>query len=360
MLGDRLRIARKKAGLSLRDLAAVVEPHVSAQAIGKYEAGDMMPSSRVLVGLGKALGVSLDFLMSAQVAELNGVEFRKHSGTSARDRARVEAIVIEKLEGYLAIEDILGLTAPEDPLRDLRCDHVESYAEAEELANRLRSQWSLGIDPIPSMIGLLEEQGIKVIVADLPERVSGMACEIKRTGGRPDTEAIVIAAGIGVERKRFTLAHELAHRIVKRTASPEVKLENAMHRFAGAFLVPAEHLRQELGGDRHGVAYQEIMRLKQFYGVSAAALLMRMRDVGILDEGSVTYAFQTFARTWRSEEPEPILDRIGFGAFERATRFERLVYRALAEKLIAPSRAAQLLSRPLAEIELGIRGPAPQ
>ena len=73
MLGERLRIARKKAGLSLRELAAIMDPPVSAQAISKYEANEMMPSSRVLVGLGKALGVSLDFLMSGEVEELEGV-----------------------------------------------------------------------------------------------------------------------------------------------------------------------------------------------------------------------------------------------------------------------------------------------
>ena len=36
-----------------------MDPRVSAQAISKYEAGKMMPSSAVLVGLGKALDVSL-------------------------------------------------------------------------------------------------------------------------------------------------------------------------------------------------------------------------------------------------------------------------------------------------------------
>ena len=141
MLGERLRIARKKAGLSLRELAAIMDPPVSAQAISKYEANEMMPSSRVLVGLGKALGVSLDFLMSGEVEELEGVEFRKHSGASARDRARVEAIVTEALEDYLAVEDILELPPAGDPFAAVRCDHVASYEEAQDLADRLRKDW---------------------------------------------------------------------------------------------------------------------------------------------------------------------------------------------------------------------------
>ena len=81
----------------MQALADRVIPKVSAQAISKYEADKMMPSSAVLVGLGKALDVSLDFLLGGQVETLSGLEFRKRSGTSAQDRAQAEAIVIEKL-----------------------------------------------------------------------------------------------------------------------------------------------------------------------------------------------------------------------------------------------------------------------
>ena len=124
MFGQRLRLARKKAGLSMQGLADRTSPRITAQAISKYEADKMNPSSSVLVGLSKALGVSLDFLMGGQVEELVGVEFRKHSSTSARDRAHAEAIVIEMLEDYLAIEDILEIAPPDDPFGDLVTDVV--------------------------------------------------------------------------------------------------------------------------------------------------------------------------------------------------------------------------------------------
>ena len=39
MFGQGLRLARKKAGLSMRTLADRITPWVSAQAIGKYESG---------------------------------------------------------------------------------------------------------------------------------------------------------------------------------------------------------------------------------------------------------------------------------------------------------------------------------
>ena len=45
MIADRLRVARRKAGLSLRDLSAAMGERVTAQAIGKYERGESVPSS---------------------------------------------------------------------------------------------------------------------------------------------------------------------------------------------------------------------------------------------------------------------------------------------------------------------------
>ena len=109
MFGDRLKLARKKAGYSLRGLSNALDDHVTAQAIGKYERGEMMPSSDVLIRLTKTLGVSLEYLLSEEVEELEAVEFRKLSGTSVGERARVSAEVIDCLQRYLTIEEILGL-----------------------------------------------------------------------------------------------------------------------------------------------------------------------------------------------------------------------------------------------------------
>jgi Zn-dependent peptidase ImmA (M78 family)/DNA-binding XRE family transcriptional regulator len=356
MFGQRLRLARKKAGLSMQGLADRTSPKVTAQAISKYEAEKMNPSSSVLVGLSKALGVSLDFLMGGQVEALVGVEFRKHSSTSAKDRAHAEAIVIEKLEDYLAIENILEIDLSGDPFGDLVTEHIDAWDDLDKKARALRKQWKLGNDPIPSMSRLLEDKGIKVIEADFAERFDGLACEVKRSGGLPNTDVVVVSSRTNVERKRFNLAHELAHRVVRQTGNATIKLEKAMNRFAGAFLIPTDHLIEEAGQVRSGMTLMELMRLKRLYGVSAAAMLMRLGQAGILPQSSIDYAFRTYARKWRSSEPDPIRDDEGFGAFEHPQRFERLVWRALGEELISPVRAAQMLRLSLATVEENIRG----
>ena len=109
MFGERLKLARKRAGLSLRELSGRLKNRVSAQAIGKYEAGQMFPSSSVLVALGEALDVDLEFLTSTQVAELCGIKFRKDVHIKVKEVARVEAAIIDRVERYLAIEAVLVL-----------------------------------------------------------------------------------------------------------------------------------------------------------------------------------------------------------------------------------------------------------
>ena len=47
MIGQRLKMARAASGLSLRELEAAIGNLVTAQAIGKYERNEDMPSSRV-------------------------------------------------------------------------------------------------------------------------------------------------------------------------------------------------------------------------------------------------------------------------------------------------------------------------
>ena len=78
-----------------------------------------MRSSGVLLRLTKLLDVSTEYLLSDQVEELEAVEFRKLSGTSVGDRAKVEATVIDHLQRYLAVEEILDIDS--NAWKEIRC-----------------------------------------------------------------------------------------------------------------------------------------------------------------------------------------------------------------------------------------------
>lgn len=357
MIADRVRLARRKSGLSLRGLSAASNGRVTARAIGKYERGESVPSSGVLVALSKALGVSLGFLMDAQDIEIQGVEFRTKTRATVRDRARVETEVLEWIERYLQIEAVLELDSShwQCPVKQPR--EIARVSDAEQLAADAREEWRLGIDPIPNTTELLEEQGLKVLTVKLPDCVSGLTCLVRRPGGRADSPVVVANDQFTLERRRFTLARELARRLLETATMSDRDEEDAANRFASAFLMPREHLLREVGKHRNMVSYKELIELKHVYGVSGAALLVRLRQLNVISQSTLTYAYQTVARGWRTKEPEEIEPVDQRGQRERPTRFERLCYRALAEGLISLAKGAELLRTPLPQVEAGLQGP---
>lgn len=359
MLADRLKLARKKTGLSLRDLSAVMDELVTAQAIGKYERGESIPSSGVLLALAKALNVSLTYLFDTQEVSLTGVEFRTKANTTARDRASVETAVLEWIERYLQIELILDLDSAQWNDSLAKPHALKDIAESENLANDVRKTWKLGIDPIPNMTELLEDKGLKVLTIELPKRVSGFTCMVTRSKGQAALPVIVVNNSFSLERRRLTLAHELAHRLIDTHSLDDKAEEKAANLFAGAFLMPAEHLLREVGKHRNAFGYKEIIDLKRIYRVSGAALLMRLRQLHVISESALVYAWQTIARGWRTQEPEPLEGTNSIGQRERAQRFGRLCYRALAEELISLSKASELLRIPVEQVEAELKGPRP-
>src|SRR5690348_205029 len=104
MIGSRLKLAREAAGLSLRDLQDRINGLVSAQAIGKYERDEMMPSSSVLLALAKAVQVSPEYLLSKREVALSEIDFRRHTASGEKEQRAVSAMVVDYAERYLQIE----------------------------------------------------------------------------------------------------------------------------------------------------------------------------------------------------------------------------------------------------------------
>lgn len=346
MIGHKLKVARSASGLSLRGLSDQINGLVSAQAIGKYERNEDMPSSRVLIALAAALHVTEDYLLGEDELALEGVDFRKKAGASSREEAALEARTIHMLERYLAIEDLLHMrsvnweqprSAPH-PVTDLR--------DAEDAARSVREDWGLGNDPIPQLAELLEERGIKILSLDLND-IDGLAAKVRRKDQNA-ARVIVIKRSTWSERKRFNLAHELGHMVIAPAAG--VDAEKAAHRFAGAFLVPADVLRAEVGANRSSISIGELVELKKRFGVSIQALAYRCKDLGIINQSECSKLFRVFSdRGWRAapfEEPATMKPDV-----EEPKRFERLCYRALAERVIGEARAAELLGISVRELD---------
>ena len=354
MLGDRLKLARKKSGYSMDALVARLDGEVTKQSLSKYEHNLMMPGSRVLSRLSNVLDVSLEFLMSTDVVALEGVDFRTKSNTSVKERLQVEAIVIEHAERYLAIEDILGEQAK--GWNESEKTVIRNERDADDIAAKYRERWALGMDPIPNLTALLEELGLKVLLLDLPEKVSGLTCFVKRQESS-DIPVIVANKNMNVERRRFTLAHELFHRLVVVPADSGISEEKLINRCAGAFLMPSRMLINELGLERVKISYQEYCSIKHQFGVSITALIVRLGQLGILSEPSVTHLFRSVARDWRRSEPDPINESDN-APLEQPERFQRLCFRAFSERYISRAKLMELLQLSYEDVEMAMKVPS--
>ncbi len=333
MIGARLKLARAAAGLSLRGLESRMDSAVTAQAIGKYERDEMMPSSAVLISLARALNVTPDYLLKQSQLSVGKLEFRKKALTSVKEEASVRARVLDLVERYREVEDLLAVDGTWTPPSGFP-RAVATGQEAEDAAAALRTRWHLGLDPIPDLCALLEERQIKVQVLDLPTDVSGLHADLL-VGGQRSIRIVVVNDRHPGERQRFTLAHELGHLLLEVSAGREG--EKLCHRFASAFLMPAQTVVREIGPRRHALPVRELFRLKVLFGVSAQAVAYRCRDLGIISNATFALVFQYFGKKqWRKAEPNPL-------KAERPLRFERLVLRALGEDVIGEARAAELL-----------------
>ena len=282
----------------LRGLEERIGHRVTAQAIGKYERNESMPSSGVLIALAGALSVSVDYLVGDQEMVLEAVEFRKKKITGKREVAQVEAKVLHMLERYLMVEEFLGLTSVNwDKPREAPYPVASDPGEADLAAHSLRLSWGLGLDPIPNLVELMEEHGIKVLSCALGN-IDGLLARV-RCGGKDPVPVLVVKDSGWGERQRLTMAHELGHLVLDIGA--KVDEEKAAFRFAGAFLMPAEALWAAMGKRRSSIGWEELFDLKQLFGVSVQALTYRCKDLGIFSETLYRRLFKDISQLgWRT------------------------------------------------------------
>jgi transcriptional regulator with XRE-family HTH domain len=159
-MGDRLKMARVRAGLSLRGLAERVE--VSPMAISKYERGVVVPGSAMLVKMSDVLKVKPDYFFRPTKVTVSSPEFRKKQSLSAKSRKMIMGEVQEWLERYLEVESLLFEEPPRFQMPEGFPRRISSIEEAESVAEALRKEWGLGEDPIENLSEVLEEHNLKV------------------------------------------------------------------------------------------------------------------------------------------------------------------------------------------------------
>lgn len=339
----RLKQARTMKGLSLRELAEATGEAVSYNAISRYENGVMMPESGNLAALARALDQPTDFFFRPIGRVVQKLAFRKLARLKGKAEESVRAQIQAAAERLLELEDLVGDAKPfSNPLSS---DPVTTEDQARKEARKLRDEWKLGLEAIPTMVALLEDKGVKVAEIEAAEDFSGVS------GWLGSVPFIVLQKNSPVARKRFTAAHELAHLLLDARIPENIEgkmREDLIDSFAGSFLIPAEVAVTQLGASRTGLSVKELENLKARYGVSIMALVRQARDAGIISQKYYGwFQIKNKTATWR-KTGEPGDDRVRYD--EECHRLEQLLWRALEEETISHSKAASLLGVKVSEL----------
>lgn len=332
MIERRLKQLRLARGLSLEALAAAMGGVVTKQALSKYETGRARPSPAVLTKLAAALGVKSADLWAEPAVEVQFLAYRKRSALLKGEQARVESLVCQSLEERVRLQELTGqLDGFALPVQSLAVERVE---DVEQAALDLRSEWKLGLDPVASVVGVLEDRRTHVLEIEANEKFDGLSA-VATKDGEVAAAAVVTRDGVPGERQRLNLAHELGHLVLKIEGG--IDEERAAFRFGAAFLAPAPSLLSEVGAKRAMIHPEELLVLKQRYGLSIQALLHRLRDLEVITDSYYRqWCIDVNRLGWRKREPWEL-------PREQPRWLLQTVLRAFSEGLLAKDEAERML-----------------
>lgn len=303
---ERLSTARIYRNMTVSDLAEKTD--VTKQAISQYERGQSVPKVEMLFKLILALGFPKDFFEqeNKQSVKVANTFFRALASTKKLDLQTQEIKSSMVIQIYNFLDTYL--TLPELKIPDV---DGKQFDNIEQVADYVRSYWSLGDQPIENMVNLLESKGI-IVSSFFVENMKIDA--FTQVVINADTQQAQYCVVLGSDkqsmvRRNFDAAHELGHIILHRDienidqySKEEVKnLEDQANMFAASFLLPKQTFFLDLILPTKLEAY---IQLKKKWRVSIAAMIMRARQIGRLTNNQYQYLFKQLAfKGWRTCEP---------------------------------------------------------
>lgn len=235
--GKRLREARYYNSLSITQLADKLS--ISKQMVSKYENGRSSPSLENLFKIMKTLGFPREFFYDEYSVPLgsSGIFYRSLLTSTQKQKAPSNTL----MEATSIYRDFLSnyIEFPQEDSIDL------STCSPEIAAQKLRKYWGLGDQPIDNMINLMESHGLTIIF--LPDKMQKVdAFGSYRIVDNRKYYIIAVRKNTSFFKEQFSLAHELAHKILHANVWNPADLDNYEYRlmekqaneFASAFLLP--------------------------------------------------------------------------------------------------------------------------
>ena len=302
---ERLKQLRSSFGMTQTKLAELIS--CSASNVSKWEKGDSFPEPTSFRKICELFEVSEKWLMEAPLKseDTSPSFFRSQVSTckASWDAADSRLEWLEEIS-YKLQESL------EFPKVNLPCYkggdvRLIQDSEIESLAEECRSLWGLGIGPISDIVHVMESFGVVVARAEIGYLKMDGVSKWSGLDGRP--YVLLIADKAGAIRNRFDAAHELGHLILHKYVTAEQYksnyhlLETQAHRFASAFLMPAESFSHEIKWP----TLDGFLSLKSRWKVSIAAMIKRSQDLEITSpEVTLRLWKGRSARGWVKKEPQ--------------------------------------------------------
>ena len=327
----RLRSARKMRGMSLRRLSEEMNGEVSANALAKYERGDIFPSSKVMIKLASALGLRIDdFFRPITVSvDLENIKYRKRASLGKKEIEAINYYASSELEKYIEVESMTGeskiftMNYFDTPVKDDK--------DVLSIAARFRQDLNLGDSPITTPIEVLETAGVKIRGVEACKRFDGNSFTCN------NLFVVVLNKGFTPERKRLSLFHEVGHKIMRfQDGADEERLCNI---FANEVLLPVEVFIQKIGKIRKDISLIELKDIQCQFGISVEAMMIKARQAGIISQNRYVsfYKYKNSSKQFKENVEKSVFQD------EHCKRFVRLVFKLLANEVITESKCASLL-----------------
>jgi Zn-dependent peptidase ImmA (M78 family)/transcriptional regulator with XRE-family HTH domain len=280
----RLTQARVLAELTKAELAEAV--HVSAAAVGQYEAGATAPRPEILPVLARVLKVPVEFFATGRpLGRLDAADahFRSLRSTRAKDRAKAATHAEQVWELTYALEKRVRLP-------DVRLPEVPEGTSPADAAQLTREAWRIDPGPLAHLVATIEAHGVVVTLIPLTNKaITRVSAYSTDALGRP---LIVVTPerAASIYRYRFTCAHELGHLLLHPNPLPgDRQQEREADEFAAELLTPRAQIEPLLP---RTIRMAVLERLSTSWGVSVESLIRRMGELRIVSDVSVRRAYQ--------------------------------------------------------------------
>ena len=306
-VGDRLRQAREVRGYTGIALAQLLG--IAPATVTNYEMGRHAPTPYHLDRIVQVLNFKPEFFLTetGRTSPDQLVFSRSRSAATSRMRRLAEhrRVWLRDIAGYLAQQ--LRFPPCDVPTPPSDFDWRLATGDAiESLAVDVRAQWKLSNGPISNVTVLCEHHGVMAGMYPFGSASLDAFSLWDQTDGRP----YIVLGDDGQTpcRTRFNVCHELGHLVMHRDVTPTDLsdratfnlIERQAHRFAGAFLVPAEKFRNELSFP----TLDALLGLKPRWRVSVKMLIHRTGDLGIVDDDYIRRLYINYNRRgWNEREP---------------------------------------------------------